>query len=432
MLKTGFLNLLLRGTTLISKFVLLIYLARTLPPEELGIFGIMSVTLAIGVFILGLDFHVFNTREMLAGSERSFITLFRDQLVFHGLVYLVVLPLFVLVFWSGTIPWKYVLWFYPLLIVEHLAQESIRLLITLSRPVSANLILFMRSGLWVYAVLAVTFWSESTLQLSVIWMAWAIGGGMSLALTLFILYRVDWRESCKVPIDWSWIRAGVKICLPFFAATLALMGVLFADRYFLQHFHGEEVVGIYTFFAGISNVVHVFVFSGVTMILYPGIVAARQRSDIGEYRRGMRRLSVGVVTSALATAGIAAIAIKPLLLLVGNEVYTAELSAFWIMLASATVFAISNIPHYALYAQHRDRALVIATIFALVVGVVMNALLVPGSGIIGAAFATLAAMLTLAMCKTVFVLLPVRYLSKSSSAVEHTIKLVESRYEQAR
>ena len=81
------------------------------------------------------------------------------------IAYAVVLPLLLTVFLCGLISWKYAGWFYVLLIIEHISQESGRLLITLSRPTRASIVLFLRSGIWVYAVLATTYFGPTDLSL---------------------------------------------------------------------------------------------------------------------------------------------------------------------------------------------------------------------------------------------------------------------------
>ena len=388
MWRTGAANLVLRGLTLGGKSVLLVVLARYLPPSEVGVFGLMTVTLAIGVLVLGLDFYTYNTREILAVEGRNHLPFVRNQLVFHGLVYAVALPLLGIVFLTGTLPWHVAGWFFVLVVLEHLAQEAFRLLTTLSRPVAASLVLFLRSGLWAYlAALAVVLYAPLR-SLSFVWGCWVA----SVTVALILAGRLVWMRAGDggrwEKVDWPWVRRGIKTCLPFFSATLALMGVQYADRYFLEHFHGTAAVGVYTFFAGIANVVQVFVFSAVTMVLYPKVVSAFQQGRLAAYRCELRRMAVGTLVGTLAVALVLALAVGPLLAVVGRETYTSRLPVFWMLLAAMTLMAWSYVPHFALYARHRDRAIIGATFAALAVSLTLNALLVPGLGLIGAAWAT--------------------------------------------
>ena len=404
MLKKGITNIALRGLTLASKFVLLLFIARYMTTEEMGIFGLMNVTIAIALFFLGLDFYVYNTREILAHEPSRQVAMIRDQLVFHGLIYLVILPLLLSVFFLKIISWQYVGWFYLLLVMEHLSQESYRLLTTFSRPFMANLVLFIRSGIWVYVIVAAGVLSKKIGGLTVIWGAWSVGVGLSLILAAYALRKLPWGELRHANVDWNWIRQGTKVALPFFVATLALMGVQYADRYYLEFFHGEKAVGIYTFFVSIANVVPIFIFSGSTMILYPAILSAFQRKEYRRYRHLMKKLTLAVTAGSALLSIIFAFAIYPILKLTDKDVYQDNLSIFWITLAGAVVFALSHIPHYALYARRMDRAIVRSTFIALIVSLAANTILVPRYGLRGAALATLSAMIALLLGKVIMLL----------------------------
>lgn len=393
-------NVGLRGLTQGSKFLLLLYIASRLSPAYLGIYGLVAVTIAISLYLVGMDFYAFNTREILARAAADRTPLIRNQAVFHLIAYAIVLPLLLTVFIGGLISWKYAGWFYLLLIIEHVSQESGRLLITLSRPTRASLVLFLRSGIWVYAVLATTYFGDSQLSLQLVWSYWSLGGLASIVLAMFSLRGLNWKMVGGVGIDWSWLRSGVAGSLPFFGSTVALLGIQYADRYFLQFFHGEELVGVYTFFANSANMIQLFVFTGIIMILYPRIVEAFQDRKFDRYSDLMKRLSIGVIGGSLVLCVAAGVGIHLALKMVNREVYAAHIDVFWIMLISITLLTTSYIPHYALYVRRKDKLIIMSTGSALGVGIAANAIFVPRFGIQGAAWSTLAAMVALIVLKT--------------------------------
>lgn len=400
MLKTSIVNLILRGLTLVSKFALLLFIARFLSPEELGVWGLVNATLAISLYILGLDFYVFNTREILAIEEPERVPLIRDQIVFHGLVYIAVLPLLLIVFFTNLISWQYIGWFYALLVLEHLSQESARLLATLSKSTMANLAAFFRSGAWVYVVVSLMYNQDDLRQLPFIWSGWIVGVLSSMFLTVYALRNMPWKDSIKIPIDWAWMLRGLKTSLPFFCATLSFIGVQYADRYFIQHFWGEAMVGVYTFYASISNVIHVFVFTGVIMILYPRIVSSYQKGQFVEYRALMKKMGTGIIGGAVVLSILAALLIEPVLSLVGKQVFVDYLDVFWIMLVAVMLLCVSYIPHYSLFVRNRDKAIVVSSLAAVVIGLLANAALVPEYGLKGAAISSVCAMTTILVVKS--------------------------------
>lgn len=404
MFKTGLANISLRALTLAAKFLLLLGIARYLSPEELGIWGLMNVTITIALYFLGLDFYTFNTREILAQNEADRTPLIRDQIVFHALVYIIILPLLSVVFVNGLIPWRYAPWFYLLLILEHLSQEATRLLITLSRPTMANAVLFLRSGSWIFAVVALFSIDGDARRLPVVWLGWTIGVFSSLTLTVWVLRHLPWKKSRQVAIDWTWMRRGVGVALPFFGATLSFVGIQYVDRYFLQSFWGEATVGIYTFYSGLANVIHAFIFSGIIMILYPQVIAAYQQGDFVRYRLLMRKMSLGVIGGLAILSALALLLIRPVLHLVDRPVYTDQITVFIILLGSVSMMTLSYLPHYALYVKRQDRAIIVAALTGLVVALAANAILVPRYGLNGAAMATLSALTAMTLVKVTVVL----------------------------
>jgi O-antigen/teichoic acid export membrane protein len=399
MLKTSLINLVLRGLTLVCKFILLLFIARFLSPDELGVWGIVNITIAMSILFLGLDFYVFNTRELLARENTDRILLIRDQMIFHGLLYLIILPLLLGVFLFKIIAWKYIGWFYILLVLEHISQEMYRLLVTLSRPTMANTVLFLRSGAWIFLAIAVAYQYVSLRSLSTFWLSWLIGVAISIVLALVSLRNMPWKAAFGKPIDWPWLKKGAKIALPFFLATMSFMGIQFADRYFLQYFWGEATVGIYTFYVNIANVIHTFILTGVIMILYPRIVEAYEKNRFDQYKSLMNKMAIGIVGGLVILPPLAAVLITPVLDLVGKQIYAEQSSIFIIMLGTVSLLTLSYIPHYALFVRHLDKTIIWGTFAALAVAIIANSLLVPTYGLNGAAFATLSSMATLVIIK---------------------------------
>jgi O-antigen/teichoic acid export membrane protein len=399
--KTSGVNLVLRSLTLVSKFILLIFIARYLSPEDLGVFCLMTVTITTALYLLGMDFHVYNTREILARGSGSVPILIRDQLVFHAGVYILALPALLAVFLGGILEWRYVGWFYALLVLEHLSQESYRILVTLSRSPLANAVLFLRSGAWVYAVIALGLAGPQYHRLSSIWVGWLFGVVSSLILTALVLCRLPWRENLSAAVDWKWIRRGTSVCLPFLTATMAMLLAQYVDRYFIKLYHGDAMVGVYTFYAGIANVLRVLAFTAVTVIYYPKIIATFQSSQFSGYRQLMTQFGRKLAMVAGAMLVILATAIDPILSITGKQLFREHLAIYWILLTSATVLTFSEIPHYALYARRLDRALVGSGFIALAVSLAANALLTGPLGIKGAAIASCAAMCALLVAKVI-------------------------------
>lgn len=402
MLKASFAGIALRAATLASKFILVLYMARYLTPEELGIYGMITVTVALSLFVLGMDFWRFNTREILARNEAERTPLIRDQLVFHLIIYVLALPLLLVIFVAGFIPWQFVGWFYVILVLEHLSQEAFRLFVVFSRPIVANLIFFFRSGAWIYAVLGVSILGIEQVGLTTIILGWMVGQVTSLLIAGYFFRHLDWSPVLRRGIDWGWIGEGARKSAVLLGMTLFLQVMQFVDRFFIQHYHGEALVGVYTFYASAATVVQTFVFTGVVMILLPKIVEAYEKGEFEQYRHFMKKLSLGILAGAIALSMLAALVIYPVIAFVGKAIYVTHLSAYFILLGATFVLLISYIPYYALYVRKKDRELLLTALFATIAAIVANMLLVEKYVLIGASLSFLIAAIVLNVSRYAF------------------------------
>jgi O-antigen/teichoic acid export membrane protein len=381
----------------------MLFMARYLSPEELGIYGLITTTIIISLYFLGLDFYVVNTRENLARSKEERARLVRDQLALHGVVYIFILPMLLVVFMAGLLPWQYIGWFYVLLVLEHLAQEGNRLFFTLSLPITANIVLFLRSGAWVYVVLGTFIFSANAQQLTTVWIVWAIGILISLVATVYYLRQaLDFRDVKTHPVNWKWIKMGVKGALVFLSASIALRLMEYADRYFIQYYLGEAMVGVYTLYVSTARVIETFVFTGIVSILYPKIITAYQQGNLEEYRGLMKKMGIGISGVAIVLAMIAAAGMIILLKIINKPIYADYLVTYWVLLVAVVVIVLGYIPHYALYVRHADKMILIATLLGLFVTVLGNIVLIPLLGLLGASVTAVLAVSMMVAAKSLF------------------------------
>ncbi|MEQ8384495.1 MAG: polysaccharide biosynthesis C-terminal domain-containing protein [Coleofasciculus sp. A1-SPW-01] len=399
MFKSALSSSAIRGLTLLSKFILILYLARSFTTYELGLYGLTTATIGFFLYLVGIDFYSFNTREILAHNPSDWTVLIRDQFVFHTIAYFLVSPLVISVFLLGFLPWQYFFWFYLLLILEHLCQESHRILVVLSKPLVAVVAHFFRGGLWTYIFILLITNIPAQGNLRTLFFLWSLGNITSLIFTLYHWQSLNWTKAFKTPIDWIWIKTGIRVSLPLLVGTLALRGIMTIDRYALQHYWGEEYVGIYTFYASIAFVLQIFIDTGITMILYPKVVAAYQQKRWQDYKQLKKKFTKAVLGASLLLSLSAALLIYPVISLTQKAVYATYLPVYWILLLSVMVTVLTGIPHYSLYARRLDWAIISSNLTGLVVSLLANIILVPKFGQIGAAGATLLAMLTIGNIK---------------------------------
>lgn len=372
-------NVSLRGITLVTKFILVFTLARFLEPAELGLYGLVFAATTYALYAAGFDFYKFANRELITTGREGWFRLFRDQGVFYLLAYAVVVPLSLLMFVFGVLPVEFMPWFLVLLVLEHVAHELGRILVAMSEQLLATFVLFLRAGAWVL-VLVPAMWFEPRLRtVEAVFAAWAIGAGLACLVGAQKLLRVGHGERLP-PIDWHWLRRGVRVSMPFLVATLALKGLVTFDRMWLESLGGLEALAAYVLFVGIANVVRAFLDSGVFTFKYPALIRAAADGDDGRFRAVMRSMTRETVWVTLGVIIVSVLLINPLLAWIDRPVYREYLVLFYWTLGAVGLYAIGMVAHYGIYAYRRDGMIVVSQLAGLLTFGAAAAVLAPRLG----------------------------------------------------
>ncbi|MDR5733105.1 hypothetical protein QCE47_12210 [Caballeronia sp. LZ025] len=371
-------NVSLRVLTLASKFVLLLVMAKFLTLIEVGQYGVLVATIGYALFILGLDFYTYSTREMLRVDRTVWPSLLRNQAAFFAVCYVTMLPVFYLTLkWSNAFSERLALWFLVLVVLEHVAQEMSRLLVAIARPVAATVLGFLRGGIWVFVCIALMIAEPSLRNVDTVLITWVCGDLCAVCFGLTCIRGLPWAGAQRRPVDWPWIWRGMKICIPLLLATLAIRGLSVFDRYLQGYFAGEETLGVYTFYATVASAIQAFLDSAVFSFQYPCLVKAAQSQDKSAFVAAVRQLTRATVFTMTGLCFIALIGIKPVLALVNKPIYAEHFGMFLWILSAVVLFSLSMIPHYVLYATRRDRAILAANLSSMVVFIATAPLLAP-------------------------------------------------------
>jgi O-antigen/teichoic acid export membrane protein len=383
-------NMALRSFSMAARFLLMIGLAHYLAPADVGIFTLMYASTTLGILLLGARFDVYSTRAICSNERTNPAVIIRDQIIFHLLVYALILPLMLLVFAAHILPWQLVGWFYILLILEHAGQECNRLFVALGQPLRATFVFFVRSGAWAAVVIPLMFYAPSYRSLQIVWVLWTAGGIACLLVSGFWMRSLGWRVAMKEPIDWQWIRRGLKPSASYTVAIGATQLISTLDRYFLAATWKPEFVGVYGFYSNLTNFVPTFAETGIVSIVLPTLLLSAAAKDAELYKRTLGKLTKGVWIICGATS-LLACALGPIVLMLVKKspIYSQFLPAFAILVSSAVVFTLTNIPHNALYANHRDYEIARWSVAALITAVICYAALTPTFGIYGVCFGSL-------------------------------------------
>lgn len=352
-----FFNVALRGATLISKLSLILILAKFLSPGELGLYGLLVATVAYGIYPLGLEFYTFGNRELILTDDIKKGALIKSQLFFHLLMYILFLPMFLFLFYFELLPWILIFWFYLILILEHLNQEIFRILVAMSKQVTASIALFFRHGMWALVVAATMYLENDARNLKFVLLAWAVGNIISFGVVIFVLIKLPisgWTDS----VNWSWVKRGLKVATPYFMATIGVNGILTIDKYIFDLFNGKEHLGAYVFFLAISAALVSFLDAGVFSFTYPQMISSVNNKEPDQLNKLMKKMTRQVLLCSAAYLVVVHFAMSFLLGLIGKDIYTNNISLFYLFFIAMFIQSLSFVPHYGLYAKKIDRPIV--------------------------------------------------------------------------
>lgn len=358
------LNLILRVISLSGKFLLIFLLARFLQPQELGLYGLLAVGISYSLYLLGVDFYTYSTRELIARGADGWGRILKSQLALFGTLYTIGVPILLGAFFLGLLPMRLMGWFFILVVLEHINQEVFRLFVAVCQPLKASVVLCLRSGLWAIAIVLAMVVLPSARTLEAVLAAWIGGGVVALSVSLYWIYAMrigGWHSQ----VDWVWIINGLKVAIPLLIATLALRGLSTFDRFWFEYISGLESLGAYVLFAGICSALIAFLDAGVFSFIYPLLIRAWERKDHVEFAAQMRKMIWQTMILVVAFVVLGEFSIAYLISWLGKAVYVDNVDLFSWVLAGNVFFALGLIPHYGLYAQRKDKSIIFSHVAGL-------------------------------------------------------------------
>ncbi|EIH9369703.1 lipopolysaccharide biosynthesis protein [Escherichia coli] len=361
-----FINISIRASTMLSRFMLMFIIAKHLPDEDMGMYGLFTSAIVFSLYAVGLDFYIYSTRELINTNKVVWGQFLKTQSVLVTLLYLTYIPFLIFLFYFDYLPWKVFLYFIIILIFEHICQELQRIIIAAHKPLAANLGLFARSGLWPIFFIPLFYWGVIPRSLDYLFIAWIIGNVISIIFYFYILMEMR-ISGWKNEIQWTWLMDGIKVSIVFLIGTLALRFSSVIERFWLQELTTLKIVGVYSFFVGISGVITSFLDAGVFSFQYPRLIKAENEKNLIQYNKIRRELYSQVCLWIGGLAGISLILFKPTLAFIDKNIYYEYQKLYYFTLGTTIFSSFALLPHYELYAKKRDKAIVTINILSIIV-----------------------------------------------------------------
>lgn len=391
--KTQYLNLLLRMLPLAAKLILTLYMGRLFSLADMGVYGLVFGVVILLSTLLGQGFSYVVARDVVHVPPLIAVHKMRDQALFYGANYLALIFAAMVFLASGAaaIAPNIVIMTILLAILEGYATITNSNMNSLNQQLMANATFFVRAGLWVIPVVSLGLIDPAWRTVEIVLKGWIAGVACSLLWTLFHWRNLPWREAMRRPIDWPWLKAGLRKSSLIWVGALGLVGGTYIDRFVVEHYLSLDDAGVVTFYFSFANALLTLVQSGVLAFAYPRLIAMHRDGHTAKFMQEARQafFQVGLGAAFMALAlGI----IVPLLGISTQRPALVNSSVtLWLMLLGVWIRANAETLNYVLYARHQDRAIWLGNLLFLIPAVGGNAVLVPLIGLPGIGWASVMA-----------------------------------------
>jgi O-antigen/teichoic acid export membrane protein len=388
-----------RSLGILAKFILIIYISKSMSFETLGLYNIISVTVAWSVYVIGFEFYSYSLRHIVGEKNEVISVHVYNQLIFHLAAYILLFLASPVLVVMDFIPLTLIPYFILITIFDQLSQECYRICVAMERSQFANFIHFIKSGLWIYPLLILPVLGRDV-TIHVIFAAWLAGTIAAFVLGMTKLASLGVLRFRRLPVNKAWIRKGVFVAFPFLIISFAQLTMDFADRYLIDFFLGKEKVGIYSFFYGISNVPTTLITSVLVAQYYPRVINAYKFSVArDERRKTIRAFLYQCIGFAVGLSLLILLLLPYLLEFIGKSQLTENIGLLYLMLLQVIVFAVQVVVQTVLYARLQDKGLLYSAIGGAVLNVVLNVILIPLLGLYGAVGSTIISMLAMLLIR---------------------------------
>lgn len=398
-------NLAFRSLSLVSKFILTLYMARFFDLTSLGAYGLIFSSVMCMTGILGQEFGYIVKREVIGIAPVDALHKMRDQVFLHLFNYAVVGLIFLGVCLTGVteIPSKYFFYVWILTVFEGIGMVFYNNMNSLNQQIMANLTLFVRTGLWIPIVILLGWGDERFRNEDTVVLFWVLGSAFALGLPLWTWRHWGWREALGRPANLSWMKQGIKRCFPLWIGTIGGFITTYVDRYFVSHLLNLEYVGIMTFYYSFISAIVTLMESGVFAFAYPRQIALYKSGDKQAFWTDIRKTALQVTVGGGGICVVMAAVVPVIAYFLGKPEIFHEASVFWMQLIGVFISCLSLCAYYALFAGHHDRPIWIGNVLYLIPVLSFNAVFISLFGFDGIGYSAVLSSLCLLAWRFAFV-----------------------------
>lgn len=364
----------LRGMSLISKFVLLFVLAGKGNEQLVFTYGLLFSLVTYVTYFLSFDLYTYTTREFISTPLKNKYTVLYQHIMSSLLISLISLPLIGLLFYFNVLDSSLIIQFYIIVILEFLCAEIYRLLVASKMPNRAVFYLFLRGGGWTLVYSLMAYFDEDYLSISGLLSFWIAGMLGTLCIGFLYVYNclkgVEGKKHFRIDVFYK----GIFVAVPILISTLSIRGVFTLDRVFISNSEDLSYASSYVFFSSVSSAIIALVDSGVLVKYMPLLI----ESCGDKYLRYRKRLLFQTFFLSVILSFLIFVFVCFLMRFESYSQYKEFYDIFVIGLLSAVLFSISQSYSVVLYVNKKDFQQLVCNMIVFLLGILAGSVLDAG------------------------------------------------------
>jgi len=394
-----------RGLTLLSRFLLITFLANRLSVVEVGFYGFVTALIFSTVFLVGLEYGNYSARKII--ECRTFLCKQKTVVgvtIFGLTMFLIFSPLSYYFLGSNQISGLVSIFsFFVIVYGESYLAEHKKLLISLKHPIYSGVIDFIKTGFWVYLLILFVVMNWFELNLRLILFMWAffviLGSGL-----VFIKLKSYYNKNIFFSLPpFSTYKQQISSSLPFFLIGFSMLLIEISGRFSLQMVNFQIEAGVYTFYSGFIFAIPLFVWSSSIAFDHAKIIESYEKGDAVKSDDLVMIMLKRSLMICASLAFILFIGFSMFLEIIDKEEYKNYINQFYIFLIVPFIHVIDGHLYYKLYVRKKEILITLSSVLGIVSLVIFQFLTIDKLGITSVIYSIILALTISVFLKIMFI-----------------------------
>lgn len=376
----------LRASTLAIKFALTLFIAKYLGLEVLGIYGLLASAQIVLPALATFGINQSLARHAVTDDAGSIVSRLGGYLVALGCFYLMGAGMAYLIIPQAKFANLY--WLaVGLLLLENINSDAYHLLTNRLRPVLANILHSVRSGLWAVLFMGFGLTGAQLHSLYGLLLFWFLGSLVSFLLLLWSIrdwpFRHLFSSGRKLLLR---LRAQIRESWFLYANGVVTTVGTQADKFIVSAILGLELTGVYVFFFQVGSALSNLHYTGIIQLQRPKVLMSLERG-METFNAKVGRVVRSSVGSAIATSLLTVLIMKEVLPHLDRQLLMEWSVIVYFTLAGAVLSVTAEAQRLFFYSLHEDRAAFYINLWVSLLSLAVLVLLLNAYSLIGAGIA---------------------------------------------